>query len=473
MHLSIRFLICAPLLLDAGCFNGEEPEEVGENSSSGTADSGSMDSDTDPPPPMTTTTTGGGGADDTTTGDETTGSTGDDDSTTGEDVEPVMGAIWVASTDQRTVSRINTETMVEEGRYFTREFPAEKAPGGPVQTSVSLSGDVVVSDSAGGLTKFHANEADCADDDMNGMVDTSKDHNALGWDVEECRAWDIDADLLIPGLPETRYESQRPVAWNAEEQIWTAGVYTVSEASAFGVTFIDSDYDPASPPSANIAFREITGIIPSADSLGFAMGVVDAEGDFWVALSADATESADGAGRVVEITSAVDPMTGAISLDHEIHVLSLNAENVFGTEIRGMTYGSEDVFVCGSAVGRLDPATGAFGFTANGLSNQHGCIEDDQMRLWQASDSLAMLSTNDLGVDDVISLPEALFGVAYDYNGYVWGVAASGHLYRVDPETNDIQFLELEPGADGTPVTGSASYGDMTGFSLARVSGNL
>ena len=49
-------------------------------------------------------------------------------------------SIWVANSPEATVSKINTQTMEEEGRYLTRG----DAFGNPSRTSVSLSGNVAV-----------------------------------------------------------------------------------------------------------------------------------------------------------------------------------------------------------------------------------------------------------------------------------------------------------------------------------------
>src|SRR5690349_784454 len=53
---------------------------------------------------------------------------------------PEFSYIWVANAGQSTISKINTQTMVEEGRYITRP----DSNGNPSRTSVNLSGDVAV-----------------------------------------------------------------------------------------------------------------------------------------------------------------------------------------------------------------------------------------------------------------------------------------------------------------------------------------
>src|SRR5690606_36637833 len=71
--------------------------------------------------------------------------------------------IWVANSAQGTISKINTVTMVEEGRYVVRPDSA----GNPSRTSVNLAGDVAVANRYGGVTKVLARTEDCVE--SNGM----------------------------------------------------------------------------------------------------------------------------------------------------------------------------------------------------------------------------------------------------------------------------------------------------------------
>ena len=121
---------------------------------------------------------------------------------------PAYSYIWIANSGESTVSKINTVTLEEEGRYLTDP----SGNGNPSRTSVNLNGDVAIANRSGGLVKFYANPAHCVDRNGNGSIETSSGSNdVLAWDAEECRAWHTPFD----------YESQRPVAWTAGE--WNAG----------------------------------------------------------------------------------------------------------------------------------------------------------------------------------------------------------------------------------------------------------
>ena len=54
--------------------------------------------------------------------------------------------LWAANSDQGTISKIDTKTVTEVGRYIVRPDSA----GSPSRTSVSLSGNVAVANRSGG-----------------------------------------------------------------------------------------------------------------------------------------------------------------------------------------------------------------------------------------------------------------------------------------------------------------------------------
>ena len=129
----------------------------------------------------TPTTTAASVTGTTTTGDVTTG---EPETTTGNTTEPVdpcageMGAfdfsyLWVANTSQGSVSKINTTTMIEEGRYYAHPDPANASTS---RTSVNIDGHYVVVTNRQGYsaTKIAANIDDCVDTNMDGMITTSQ-----------------------------------------------------------------------------------------------------------------------------------------------------------------------------------------------------------------------------------------------------------------------------------------------------------
>jgi hypothetical protein len=120
--------------------------------------------------------------------------------------------IWVANSSQGTVSKINTETGLELGRYIVRADGA----GSPSRTSVNRFGDVAVANRLGGVAKVYASELDCTDDNGVPGIQTSQNGgDILPWGEDECFAWFSD-------LP---HGDNRPVAWtngvfNDETCLW-------------------------------------------------------------------------------------------------------------------------------------------------------------------------------------------------------------------------------------------------------------
>lgn len=110
--------------------------------------------------------------------------------------------IWIANSPAGTVSKIATETGIEEARYIA-------GPGisDPSRTSVNLLGDAVVVDRNGGIAKIAVSEDRCVDINNNGVIDTSTGPaNVLPWGTDECVLWHTP-------LPASGQYGPRPVAW--------------------------------------------------------------------------------------------------------------------------------------------------------------------------------------------------------------------------------------------------------------------
>ncbi|MEN9799960.1 MAG: hypothetical protein RL653_3657 [Pseudomonadota bacterium] len=111
----------------------------------------------------------------------------------GADVE--LHAMWIANASEGTVSRYDTRTGKEEGRYVSA-FPRDGlgqpngltgAPGqnhSPSRTAIDLLGDMWVANRApggqGSVTKIAGNRLGCVDRNGNGVIDTSTDLNGDG-----------------------------------------------------------------------------------------------------------------------------------------------------------------------------------------------------------------------------------------------------------------------------------------------------
>ncbi len=105
-----------------------------------------------------------------------------------------FSTIWIANSPQGTVSKIDTRTGSERGRYVT----GPEADPDPSRTSVNLQGDVAVANRGGSVAKIATRLADCEDRDGDGTIATSSgSSDVLAWSDDECVLW--HADLPFSG----------------------------------------------------------------------------------------------------------------------------------------------------------------------------------------------------------------------------------------------------------------------------------
>lgn len=341
--------------------------------------------------------------------------------------DPDFSYIWVSNSIQSTVSKINTVSMIEEGRYMTRE----NSSGDPSRTSVSLNGDVAVANRNGGIVKINARVDDC--DDPN---NTSEGANDIKDFPDGCVAW----------FTPFNYASQRPVAWAPgvwsditcryeNEKLWTAGAN-----ASIDVILLDGDSGEVEQtipiPGVNPSFYGIYG------------GAVDADGNFW--------------GTMLGGPSMV--FVDRESFDQVVYPMA----NIGGY---GMTVDEQGrPWSCSSGIARFDPINESWDVNPS-VGGGGGCMSDGQGYVWVGGYGGGFAAGKMIGVDvetlDVvynIDIPNYVHGVSVDFYGYVWGVTLQGtDAYRVDIETSTFETF--------TGLTGPYTYSDMTGWALSNATG--
>ena len=337
--------------------------------------------------------------------------------------ESTHSYIWISNSQQGTVSKLDTKTMVEEGRYLTRP----SGSGNPSRTSVGSSGAVAVANRFGGVTKVRARPEHC-DEALNGdagLQTSSGADDVLAWGEDDCVAW----------YRYMNYSSQRPVQWapgqwNEDsctyegEKVWTSGT---TAGGDIDVVLLDGETG------------EIEEIVPiegiPLKSYGLYGGAVDGDGNFWASqLGSD--------GKLVRVDR------GDFSV--QTWDVPINAY--------GITVGSDGrVYVCRDHVARFDPDTEEFAVAETG--GQGGCMEDGEGVLWQAGDPVRSVDTETLMVLDEMGVGG--HGISIDFDGYVWTVPAYGtQAHRIDPGNGDFQTYG--------GLSGAYTYSDMTGFALVH-----
>jgi hypothetical protein len=344
--------------------------------------------------------------------------------------------IWIANSGEGTVSKINTQTLIEEGRYIVRPDSA----GNPSRTSVSLTGDVAVANRSGGVVKIYASAESCQDTNGTAGIQTSSGAgDILPWGTEECVAW----------YTPFNYATQRPVAWTQGEfsnascswenqKLWTSGGNNAGNAD---VVLLDGDTGV------------IEGMVNIPNVIGWAQlygGAVDAQGDFWTV-----DHNWDGPSTLIRVRRA--------DLGYDTWPVTGQVHYGLAVDLEGRAW------LCGSGgASRFDPVPQTWTHLApmdGGVSSLGGCMVDADGILWNSaypSATLVGIDTDSVSIVQQVPIPEYVHGVSIDFEGYVWGVSFGGsNAYRVDVATGTIDTVG--------GLVGAYTYSDMTGFALSTV----
>jgi hypothetical protein len=334
--------------------------------------------------------------------------------------------IWIANTGDspNTVSKINTQTLVEEGRYMTRS----DGGGSPSRTSVALSGHAAVANRLGGVTKIYAHDCPA------GPTSTGGPDTELPWGMDACIAWSTDL----------AYSTQRPMAWAAgtfnettcqweDELLWTSGA---NGGNSMEVLRLDGEtgvvLDTVPVPELNAGYYGAYG------------GAVDGDGNFWF------SQLGSEGNNLVRVDG--------VALTYQIWQHSVAGYGI-QVDYKGRPW------ICGydGQVGRFTPATQTWDYAQTGAA-MYGCMPD-MTNLWIGGnqntirgvdlESMAVVATFQLAADST-----DIHGTSIDFDGNVWGVSRGTMAVRVNPTTGQIDYV----GGLNSPYT----YSDMTGYGLAN-----
>jgi hypothetical protein len=331
---------------------------------------------------------------------------------TGED----FSFIWIANSPENTISKINTVTLVEEGRYETRD-----TFGNPSRTSVALSGHMAVANRSGGITKYFA--YGCPD-----PINTSSGPgDVYPFAADGCFAW----------YTPMACSSQRPVAWTPgtfnedtctweDESLWTACYNGGTQVDAVR---LDGE------TGAILDTVTVQGI--NQDSFGAYGGASDSNGNFWF--------SQLGVGRLVRVDK--------LNLGYEVWNMPISG---YGMAVDG----SDRAWICGSGVARFNYGAGTFDTSNNTDGSAAGCMAD-QTHIWLAgAANVRGINLETMNVDYNHPIGSYIHGTSIDFAGNVWGASRDTRAYRVDPATGTVDTVD----GLNSPYT----YSDMTGFGLAN-----
>jgi hypothetical protein len=344
--------------------------------------------------------------------------------------------IWISNSAEGTLTKLNTVTLVEEGRYMTR---ADKI-GSPSRTSVNLSGDVVVANRQGGVTKFFARIEDCPEKNgVPGIQSSSGKADVLAWDLEECRAWHTP----LPG------NSNRPVAWTSgvqdpvsclweDQKVWTSTT-NLGQPGSMKVLRLDG----AS------GMVEATVNLPAVDigSWGAYGGAVDGQNNFWMTTHGGSNPPSLTRVRFDDLSVKTWPAPPGLAT----YGMSVDAQG--RPWVAGYTGG----------VARFSPDSETWDVVpqVTGL----GLQADGEGRVWVGSypnPGVTAIDVDTLAVVQTIPLAaQVTKGVSVDFFGNVWVVTMGAEAFRVDPESLKVDVY--------AGLNGAYTYSDMTGWGLNNV----
>lgn len=362
-------------------------------------------------------------------------------------VEPkMMPFIWMPNNGQGTISKVNTDTGQEVGRY--RISPHEYSM--PSRTTVDLRGDCWVGvRQAGTVVKIGLYEAgEWIDRNSDGICQTSYDANADGditgdellpWGADECVLFEV---VLVPGyegsyVPGTYtgpydYEywgvAPRSLAVDAENNLW-AGTWSTSK-----FYYVDG--------STGAIMRTVDVSPWGHNAYG---AVTDRNGVIW-------SSSLNGS-HVLKLDPRTNPPT-ITRVDFGRAVYGV------GVDYLGHLFATHPYDPCG--LSRVNIDTNEIEWTQDKPEINHPrgvvCTADNDVWLGNSNSNNVTRYDNDGNLKATIpaNVPS---GVAVDTAGKVWVCdLGDDYIHRIDPATNEIELSKAILGSGG-----HYTYSDMTG----------
>ena len=317
-----------------------------------------------------------------------------------------LNHIWIANSSENTVSKLNTKTGKEEGRY--------KICSNPSRTSVDLNGDCWVGCRGdGSVAKIKADKKTCVDKNGNGVIETSTSSSVVSND--ECIQFIVNPDGKTVA---------RAAGVDKDNHAW--------------IGFWNSKRLRRLEPNAG---QSVDQINIGCNPYGL---VIDQKGIIWIA------------GRGCSALLRVDPKTKSIKN------VGKGGGSPYGINVD--MFGRIWVADTTTSSSRYDPVTNKW-VTIKHNNRSRGIATSNDGHVYVALDtssSIAKINVVTLTVMNHIALGGGRYpvGIAVDYDGYVWAVnQQKATATKVDPKKNSV--------VGEYPVgKGPYTYSDMTGYTL-------
>ena len=350
--------------------------------------------------------------------------------------------IWVPNSNEGTVSKVDTRSGRELGRYRT----GPRSNGNPSRTTVDLFGNCWVGNRhTGTVVKIGLLEnGQYMDRNWNGIIETSRDLDGDGkisddeilpWASDECVIYEV---VLIPEAEGTYIPGQYQGAYTSDSwEVGPRGIAVDKSSNIWAGCFGSMKYYYIRGSDGQI-LKTIDVSLFNHTAYG---AVVDENGILW--------SSGHDEGHVLRL----DPMDDSLSIVNVGHfVYGLGLDRFGHLFVSGWT---------GSKLSRINIQTGTLDWTKPGVFESRGVACTDDGDVWTADSEPCTVTrwSNDGAKLQTIPVGNTPTGVVVDADGKVW-VVDNGDEYinRIDPQTN---LIDLSKRIAGTRHYG---YSDMTGL---------
>lgn len=360
--------------------------------------------------------------------------------------------LWVANTDENTISKIDTRTNKEVGRYYTCDSSTYGSCL-PSRTAIDTEGDVWVGNRVGSMDVVKiagvVDTINCKDTNLNGIIDTSRDINGNGQiDIYEMFSWGQDECVMNVvnywGNKNTITYGPRGLTIDADGFLWV-GIYDPP-------TYYKID------PNGNLMSSLTTG--------GGSYGMVAGKNN--VVWSDEPSQPGPIRGGLVKINTIDNSYTRYNQDLFGCRDRSINCFYVIASDSQG------NVFLTNWQRGilqKFDPTTNSitdFPASSGAGSKQtlRGLTVDKNGYAWTTTWTTGYISKIDGNTGQEVCYLSGIIllsGISIDDVGNVWAIGSgfNNQVYKIDPSNCNL-MTSVRVGL------GPYSYSDTTGNVATR-----